>query len=69
MDGGRRMWSALCGFEPLPHEIIDASAIKGADRGVMKLVGLPAADADLFSCYVYLGCCTPAWAVLGVCGC
>jgi hypothetical protein len=40
MDGGRRMWSALCGFEPLPHEIIDASAIKGADRGVMKLVGL-----------------------------
>jgi hypothetical protein len=41
MDGGRRMWSALCGFEPLPHEIIDAGAIKGADRGVMKLVGLP----------------------------
>jgi hypothetical protein len=40
MDGGRRMWSALCCFEPLPHEIIDASAIKGADRGIMKLVGM-----------------------------
>jgi hypothetical protein len=41
------MWSALCGFEPLPHEIIDASAIKGADRGVMKLVGVPAAEFSL----------------------
>jgi hypothetical protein len=48
MDGGRRMWSALCGFEPLPHEIIDAGAIKGADRGVMKLVGWPAADVALY---------------------
>jgi hypothetical protein len=49
MDGGRRMWSALCGFEPLPHEIIDASAIKGADRGVMKLVSS-----------LIFGCCTLA---------
>jgi hypothetical protein len=38
MDGGRRMWSALCGFEPLPHEVVDISQIRGADRGVMKLV-------------------------------
>jgi hypothetical protein len=38
MDGGRRMWSALCGFEALPHEIIDVSQIRGVDRGVMKLV-------------------------------
>ncbi|WIA44519.1 hypothetical protein OEZ86_007258 [Tetradesmus obliquus] len=38
MDGGRRMWSALCGFEPLPHELIDISTMRGVDRGVMKLV-------------------------------
>jgi hypothetical protein len=38
MDGGRRMWSALCGFEPLPHETVDISHIRGVDRGVMKLV-------------------------------
>ncbi|KAF6257063.1 hypothetical protein COO60DRAFT_45158 [Scenedesmus sp. NREL 46B-D3] len=38
LDGGRRMWSALCGFEPLPHELLDASQIRGVDRGVMKLV-------------------------------
>ncbi|WIA24022.1 hypothetical protein OEZ85_013642 [Tetradesmus obliquus] len=37
MDGGRRMWSALCGFEPLPHELIDISTMRGVDRGVMKL--------------------------------
>eukprot|EP00883_Tetradesmus_obliquus_P003773 jgi/Sobl393_1/14071/SZX67295.1 len=32
------MWSALCGFEPLPHELIDISTMRGVDRGVMKLV-------------------------------
>jgi hypothetical protein len=39
-------------FEPLPHEIIDASAIKGADRGVMKLVGLHVA-CILLACVPY----------------
>jgi hypothetical protein len=38
MDDGRRMWSALCGFEALPHKIIDVSQIRGVDRGVIKLV-------------------------------
>eukprot|EP00883_Tetradesmus_obliquus_P003774 jgi/Sobl393_1/14073/SZX67297.1 len=31
MDGGRRMWSALCGFEPLPHELIDISTMRGPE--------------------------------------
>jgi serine/threonine protein kinase len=38
VDGGRRVWSALCGFEPLPHEMTDVTQMRGAEKGVMKLV-------------------------------